>query len=87
MHPIQNILKLLLTFKQFKIERARTSKTRPENNSKAVKRKIKSSFTRNFSKAMYHAADWLCGCEVKNAILLHMFHCTNKLRCIDRVMC
>lgn len=30
--------------------------------------KNRRQFTRNFSKAMYGAADWLCSCYVKNTV-------------------
>ena len=38
------------------IERARANKTTTQNNSKQKEYKKKSSFARNFSKAMYYAS-------------------------------
>lgn len=68
MNSVQNIAKTTLDF-ETKLKLKELGPLRPELKIKQVQKecKNKNSFTRNFSMAMYNAADWLCGCEVKNA--------------------
>ncbi|XP_069673117.1 zinc finger MYM-type protein 1-like isoform X1 [Periplaneta americana] len=68
MHSVQYIVNRNLDV-QTRVRLKELGPPRPELKITQVQKqsKNKTSFTRNFNRAMYNAADWLCGCEVKNA--------------------